>query len=231
MKIFQFGVLLCVLGLKLSSCSHSTNVITVVNVNPLDTIHYSFAAITVHGLQVVNLGSGVSTPGGSWQDSVKSQLERSDTIRNPGVFMADPWVTTSYSSKDSIAINESWGGDVWTSGLRHYTLSLTRDSVTFHRIHVEYGEDHNATPTPSSGEDASSWSYDLNDIPFTRSADNSLFAHLTLTSNSTHLLGEGSSEYHTNASFGGSYVQSSSYTLLRVSNVSSDAYIDIVLKP
>ena len=235
MKNARLGLLLSVLAFEVTSCSHPTgsptsvpdtikHIDTTSHFN-VDTIHYHFASVTVHGLGVMEIRNDNSVI-----DTVNASFERTDTFPKT---LAGWSGGMSWTALDSLGIQQQWGASEYTSGIASWGVTLQRDSSQklFTKIHVEYSSSSDISQGQIENVNRSDQSYDLVNIPYTMASDNSLSAHIPLVLQLSHLSAEIISNSESSTSKFGTSSGSTSVSLIRVDSCSSDAFIEILLKP
>jgi hypothetical protein len=186
--------------------------------SPLDTAHYRFASITIHGLSVL---LDVDPP----NDTVQQALERQDSLTFAPVSQLRDTVLLNYDTTDQGLAN---------AGLYYFTRSwqfifafdTTNKVITLaefdHSDFEDNGGAQGGDPTTNSVD------YQVANIPYTLSANGSVSAHISLSSVTPHLSTYGSA-YSVSNNHG--YVTNDHDYLLSVDSVASGAFIDIELHP
>jgi hypothetical protein len=233
MKNTRFGLLLVVLALMVGSCSHPTSSPPAVQDttthmdtshmnNPLDSTHYHFASITIHGLSVLMSENVIPENVKGYTDTVQKSLERLDSLSFPFVSM----------DGDSIIINRdtSYGNintesSIQNSQLYRFVLDTTNKIIMLAEFSYYHGIE-----IPEGQWDSSTFvDYQITNIPYNKTANGSISARISSPSIASHLY-----SYKNDLSLQEPYGGQSEedwLSLVSVDSVASGAYIDIKLTP
>jgi hypothetical protein len=209
----QTRFVLAVLPILLMSCS--AGVAPSVSAPPdplrlLDTLQFSFATITMHGLTVDDTFSS-SSFNGTHSGRSLSKVEKIDTIVG----------TRQQSWRDSIivqAYNFQTG--------EQKVLTLLRDITTTNIVRLRYdlstGQYHTGQYYSYSSD-----TYDWTGAPYSFDSDR-LLLHVALTAAEPHLVSYARSSSSRDG--GNGTTSSSSTTMLRVTEVQPDAFLEVTLR-
>jgi hypothetical protein len=159
MRNARLSILLWFLALTMNGCSNPTaiknsNSDTTSHVN-MDTIHYHFASISVHGLGVMEIRNDNSVV-----DTINAVFEKTDIFPKT---LAGWGAGMSWTTQDSLGIQEQWGASEYTSGIASWSVTLWRDSAQklFTEIHLEYSSSSDITQGQIENVNQSDLGYDL----------------------------------------------------------------------